>query len=67
MHRLQNTSENNNRKNKPALKQIIGMEQQGFIQESDITGNLVLVTEIMKYWKEEEIEAYMIMMDFKKA
>ena len=67
MHRLQNTSENNNRKNKPALKQIIGTEQQGFIQGGDITGNLVLVKEIMEYCKEEDIEAYMILMDFRKA
>ena len=50
---------------KPALKQIIGMEQQGFIQGGDITGNLILVKEIMEYCKEEDIEAYMITMDFK--
>ena len=52
---------------KPALKQIIGTEQQGFIHGGDITGNLILVKEIMEYCKEEDIEAYMIMMDFKKA
>ena len=28
---------------KPALKQMIGTEQQGFIQGGDITGNLILV------------------------
>ena len=67
MHRLKNTSENNNRKNKPSLKQIIGTEQQGFIQGGDITGNLILVIEIMEYCKAEDIEAYMIMMNFKKA
>ena len=37
------------------------------IQGGDITGNLVLVKEIMEYCKEEDLEAYMIMMDFKKA
>ena len=52
---------------KPALKQIIGTEQKGFIQGGDITGNLKLVKEIMIYCKEEDIEAYMIMIDFKKA
>ena len=52
---------------KSALKQIIGTEQQGFIQGGDITGNLVLVKEIMEYCKEEDIGAYMIMMDFKKS
>ena len=40
---------------KPALKQIIGKEQQGFIQRGDITGNLILVKEIMEYCKEEDI------------
>ena len=52
---------------KPALKQIIGTEQQGFIQGGDITGNLILVKEIMEYFREEDIEDYIIMMDFKKA
>ena len=50
----------------PVLKQIIGTEQQGFIQGGDITGNLILVKERMKYLKEEDIEAYMIMMDLRK-
>ena len=52
---------------KPVMKQIIGTEQQGFIQGGDITGNLILVKKIIEYCKGEDIEAYMIMMDFKKA
>ena len=52
---------------KRALKQIIGTEQQGFIQGGDITRNLILVKDIMEYCKEEGIEVYMIMMDFKKS
>ena len=51
---------------KPVLKQIIRTEQQGFIQGGDITGNLILVKERMEYLKEEDIEAYMIMMDLRK-
>ena len=49
------------------LTQIIGTEQHGFIQGGDITGNLMLVKEIIEYCKEDNIEEYMIMMDFKKA
>ena len=49
------------------LNDIIGTEQQGFIQGGDITGNLMLVKEIIEYCAETNIEAYMIMMDFKKA
>ena len=52
---------------KPILTQIIGTEQQGFIQGGDITGNLMLVKEIIEYCKEDDMEAYMIMVDFKKA
>lgn len=52
---------------KPTLPQIIGSEQQGFIEGGDITGNLILVKEIIDYCKEENIEAYLILMDFKKA
>ena len=32
-----------------------------------ITGNLILVKEIIKYGQEQHLEAYMIMMDFFKA
>ena len=52
---------------KKTLKQIIGTEQQGFIKGGDITGNLILVKEIIEYCNEENIEAYIILMDFKKA
>ena len=34
---------------KKTLKQIIGTEQQGFIKGGDITGNLILVKEIIEY------------------
>ena len=37
---------------KPALKQIIGTEQQGFIKGGDITENMILVKEIMEYCKD---------------
>ena len=52
---------------KVTLNEIIGTEQQGFIKGGDITGNLILVKEIIEYCNEENIEAYIIMMDFKKA
>ena len=52
---------------KQTLPQVIGTEQQGFIEGGDITGNLILVKEIIEYCKEENIEAYLILMDFKKA
>ena len=52
---------------KPMLSQIIGTEQQGFIKGGDITGNLMLAKEIIEYCEENNIEAYMIMMYFKKA
>ena len=49
------------------LSQIIGTEQQGFIKGGNITGNLILSKEIIEYCQEKDLEAYMIMMDFKKA
>lgn len=52
---------------KPILKQIIGTEQQGFIEGGDISGNLILVKEVIEFCKEKEIEAYIILMDFMKA
>ena len=52
---------------KPMLSQTIGTEQQGFIKGGDITGNLMLAKEIIEYCEENNIEAYMIMMDFRKA
>lgn len=52
---------------KPILTGIIGTEQQGFIQGGGITGNLILVKEIIAYCNENNIEAYIIMMDFQKS
>ena len=52
---------------KPMLTDTIGTEQQGFIQVGDITGNLMLVKEIIKHCTETNTEAHAIMMDFKKA
>ena len=52
---------------KKVLKKVIGNEQQGFIPDGDIAGNLLLVKEIIAYCEEEEVEGFMIMMDFEKA
>ena len=52
---------------KPILTDIIGTEQRGFIQGADITGNLMLVKEIIECCTETNTEAYVTMMDFKKA
>ena len=52
---------------KKVLKQVIDADQQGFIEGGDITGNLMLVKEIIEYCNEEEKEGCMIMMDFMKA
>ena len=51
---------------KPLLPQAVGNEQQGFILGGDISGNLLLVKEIIEYCNEDKIEAHMILMDFKK-
>ena len=45
----------------------MGTEQQWFIEGGDATGNLILVEEITEYCNEEDLEAYIIMMDFEKA
>ena len=52
---------------KPMLNDIIGTDQQGFIQGGDIIGNIMLVKEIIEYCNEHSIEAYMIMINFMKA
>ena len=52
---------------KKVLTQLIGVEQQGFVEEGDIAGNLLLVKEMIEYCNEEDIEGSMIMMDFMKA
>ena len=52
---------------KPVLNSVIEMDQQGFIQGGDITGNLILVKEIIEYCNESNTEGAMLMMDFKKA
>ena len=52
---------------KPTLNQIIGTEQKGFIEGGDITGNLILVKEVIELCKEKDVEAYIMLMDFMKA
>jgi hypothetical protein len=52
---------------RPVLNSVIENDQQGFIKEGDITGNLILVKEIIQYCNEEEVAGAMILMDFKKA
>lgn len=52
---------------KEVLKSVIEVDQQGFIKDGDIAGNLILVKEIMDYCNETDSEGYIIMMDFKKA
>ena len=51
---------------KPLLIEILGTEQQGFIEGGDITGNLISVKEIIVYCNKLDIEAYIKMMDFKQ-
>ena len=41
---------------KPVMKQIIGTEQQGFIQGGDITGNLILVKKYIEYCREKTLK-----------
>ena len=52
---------------KSMLNDIICIEQQGFNKGRNITGNLILVREIIEYCKENNVEAYMIMMELKNA
>ena len=52
---------------KLVLTHVINNDQQGFIKDGDITGNLILVKELIEYCNEEEVEGAMVMMDFKKA
>ena len=49
------------------LKSIIDVDQQGFIKDGDITGNIILVKEIAEYCNKTDSEGYIIMMDFMKA
>ena len=49
------------------LKQIIWGEQQGFVQKGNIMGNLMHVKKIIEYCQEQDVESYVIIIDFKKA
>ena len=49
------------------MNEIVDVDQQGFIKGGDITGNLILVKEIIDYCNEEKKEGNMILMDFMKA
>ena len=52
---------------KEVLAKLIDKAQQGFIKDGDITGNLILVKEIIEYCNENDEEGAIILMDFKKA
>ena len=52
---------------KEVLPTVVQNDQQGFIKDGDITGNLILVKEIIEYCEEEEMDGAIIMMDFMKA
>jgi hypothetical protein len=53
---------------KPVLKSIIKNDQQGFIEDGEITGNLMLVKAMIDYCNDEDdAEAAIILMDFMKA
>lgn len=52
---------------KQTMNAIVDVDQQGFIKGGDITGNLILVKEIIDYCNEEQQEGNMILMDFMKA
>ena len=52
---------------KGVLAKLIDKAQQGFIKDGDITGNLILVKEIIEYCNENDEEGAIILMDFKKA
>ena len=46
------------------MKSIIDVDQQGFIKDGDITGNIIPVKEIAEYCNMTDSEGYIIMMDF---
>lgn len=52
---------------KLVLNMVIDVDQQGFVKEGDIAGNIILVKEIIKYCNEQDEEAYLVLMDFMKA
>ena len=49
------------------MKMVIHEDQQGLIEGGDISGNLILVKEIIEYYNKNDIERCIILMDFKKA
>ena len=52
---------------KGVLTSVIEKDQQGFIFNGDITGNLILVKEVIEYIEEEDLDGAIVMMDFMKA
>ena len=46
---------------------MIGTEQQGLIEGGHVTGNLMLVKEIIECYNEKDVETCTIMMDFMKS
>ena len=52
---------------KKVLTSVIDNDQQGFIKDGDITGNLILVKEIIEFCNESGGAGAVLMMDFKKA
>jgi len=52
---------------KDVLNTVIANDQQGFIKDGVITGNLILVKEVIEYCNELNEEGAVVMMDFMKA
>ena len=52
---------------KQVLNSVIANDQQGFIKDGVITGNLILVKEVIEYCNELNEEGAVVMMDFMKA
>jgi hypothetical protein len=49
------------------MKEIIENDQQDFIKDREITGNLILVKEVIEYCNKSGEEGAIILMDFQKA
>lgn len=52
---------------KGVLDKLIENDQQGFVRGRDISGNIILVKEIIEYCDRENKEGALILMDFQKA
>ena len=52
---------------KPTLKYVIHQDQQGYVINGDIRGNIYLVKEVMEYYNETGEEAVLVLLDGEKA